>query len=227
MNKITKNIIIGMLTFGIAGIAAADTTVGVNASVQTNTKLAAPTSSSTPIKPLDRLRDAKMNAKMEITSIKANLASTTVELRAEIKQRMQKRAENRLDKMTERFEATIEREGKILTRINSRIAKVKTAGGDTTESEKFALEAKLHLDEADSSLTALETSVENSIEAQASTTTKIMTKEMIANLKKSAAEVEKHLRAAHAASVNAVSSLQGMSTTEAKVNASSTTQVNP
>ena len=132
----------------------------------------AETASSTPPRPLQKLKDARMeaknefkdvrqDAKMEIKDIRGKLASTTKEMKDEIKDKVKdnikNRIENRYEKMLVRFQATIDRENAIMVKINSRIAKIKTEGGNTSDAEKSVSDAKILLDKAVVDLAALKT----------------------------------------------------------------------
>ncbi|MBI2087091.1 MAG: hypothetical protein HYT69_02885 [Candidatus Zambryskibacteria bacterium] len=125
---------------------------------------------------------------------KVRQASTT-ERRIEMQQGLSKRkAEHTAKVMT----ATIERLGNILARIESRIEKIRAAGGNTAESEGFVAEAKMHLSQAKDAVAAF-ASV-NLLADKA--------KENFSTVRRAAEEVKVHIRAIHTALKNAVSSLK-------------------
>ncbi|KKU50236.1 MAG: hypothetical protein A3F53_01070 [Candidatus Zambryskibacteria bacterium RIFCSPHIGHO2_12_FULL_48_10] len=94
--------------------------------------------------------------------------------------------------------ATVERLGNIATRIESRIAKVKAAGGDVTQSEAAIAEARNHLSLAKTSISAF-TSIDLSTGD---------VREKYDRVKAVAAEVKTHLREAHRSLMKAVVSLK-------------------
>ncbi|MBI2673993.1 MAG: hypothetical protein HYX23_01800 [Candidatus Zambryskibacteria bacterium] len=87
---------------------------------------------------MDARREAK---KAEIEARRASSTAKRIEFQQEI-------AKRKVERVTKVMLATIERLEKIIVRIESRIAKIKTRGGDTTESEKFVAEAKTNLSDA-------------------------------------------------------------------------------
>jgi len=72
----------------------------------------------------------------------------------------------RVRNVTRVFTATVERLEKIVTRIESRITKIKAAGGTTTEAEAFVDAAKVNLATVKTDISAI-----NSIDLSGSTTT--------------------------------------------------------
>ncbi len=94
--------------------------------------------------------------------------------------------------------ATIERLERILERVESRIAKVKEAGGDTTVSEASAAQVETHLGNASTSLQTL-----LAIELTADSY-----KENFGMVREAASEVKMHLREAHRSLMEAVRSLK-------------------
>ncbi|KND48713.1 MAG: hypothetical protein AB198_00125 [Parcubacteria bacterium C7867-003] len=127
-----------------------------------------------------------------------------------------------------RFQATIERQTMIMDKVNARISKVKTAGGNTTEAEKFTAEAKVHLGEAQTSLNMLKVLATSTAEIDAqllATTTSpgTVTKETLQKMKGITEQIEKHLKEAHKALENAVKNLRGMSSVNIKATTTPTT----
>ncbi len=226
MKKIILNIFITTLAFsGTAAYANTEAEVNVEVSpeVWANTRANVKTA---PVKPLLKSQEEMMRLKASSTlqmEMKNKKASSTKE-----KSEMRKMTYNRFENMIIRFGATIEREESILARIVSRIEKVKTAGGNATKAEKFISDAKMHLDEAKTTLAMLKANAEITAELETNANLKMAstTRDSLANLRKISQELEKHLREAHKALVDAVSNLLGMSSVKPKIQATTTSEVN-
>lgn len=139
--------------------------------------------------------------------IEDRIASTTVkreERREEVKNKIEERLDRRFERATEKYLRTIEREEAIMAKIVTRIEKIKLAGGNVVEAEKYVAEAKAHLTDARTAYTSLKTLATN---ADNATTTKAMITEM----KTAGKNVEKHLREAHKSLQKTVGSLRGVS----------------
>ncbi len=195
------------------------------ATMQANVEVGVKASTSKP----GMLKTIREEAKDKIQDVRASMtnSSTTRDERKENLREMAKiRIEAKFKRMFLRLQATVDRERMIMAKMNTRITKVKTAGGTTTASEKFTAEAKVHLDEAQTALNLLKATAVSDFElkaqAEATTTNASLTGETMKKMKALTAEIEKHLREAHKALTNSLRSLRGMSTT----NASTTTQVN-
>jgi len=171
---------------------------------------------STPVK-------VRAEAKAEMEARKASSTERMAERKAEVQVRqasstakrveMQRGIAKRKAEHTARvLTATVERLEKIITRLESRIAKVKANGGVTTESEGFVAEARTHLSLAKTSI-ALFASVDLSGDKAS---------ENFERVRNIAAEVKEHLREAHRSLVQAVVSL---GKTRAEVNVTSTVEV--
>ncbi len=177
--------------------------------------------------PLEKLRAAKAEVKDEIKGIKESLASTTLRSRIEIKNntkaRAEERIENRYEKMIVRLQATIDRETSIMAKINARAAKIKANGGNTTEAEKFTLEAKVHLDEASVALANLKTLASVQAAAENSSTTAKTLRDGLTAMRKAGGIVITSLRDAHGSLVKSVRSLRGI---RLNVSATTTTSTN-
>lgn len=212
MKRTLSHILLATLAFGMAGIASADTNVSVSANATV----------TAPIRPLDKLKELQAAAKDEIKTVRENLASSTKEIRDEMKTNMRERALGRLTKMTDRLQATIDRENNILARINSRITKVKNAGGNTTVSEKASLDAAWNLNLATTSLASLKSlTVTATANITASSSPEISKSDMT-KLRKAASDVEKYIRLAREDMIKAITSLRGASS----VHATTTAEVN-
>ncbi len=226
MKKTTLHILLATIAFGsFSAVTLAET----GASMQVNASINA-TSSPKPVRPLEKLKDSRMDAKMEIKDVREKLASTTKEVRGEIKERVvgniKRRAEHRLDKMTARLEATIERENAIMNRLNIRMEKIKAAGGNVDEAMRLSAEAKVHFDEATSALANLKVIVDTAVAQEIASSIKAIARETIASLKKATAEIGVHLREGHNDLVKAIASLRSLNA-ELRLNASTTVETKP
>lgn len=202
MKKIILHSLITALALGGAAIANAET------------------NSSSTLR--NQIKTVRQEAQTEIKDIRSNTASTTKALRMDLREIIKNKIEKRFGKMFERFQATIDRERVIMTKIQTRIEKIKANGGSTTEAEKLVASAKVHLDEAQKDLDALKITANNDKEIASSTTDKL-SKETLVSMKKSNQEIEKHLREAHKDLQKTVGVLRGVSQLK---NASSTREVN-
>ena len=203
MKKILLNILVTAIAFGGTSVAYAQ-------SVMTQG-----------IKPREEIKTVRANATAEIKTIRENVASTTQEMKDRIKAEVKKQVGERYGRMIERLGATIAREESIMARINSRIEKVKTAGGKTDVAEKLMVTAKSELDVAKASLATITNGTETivTLELNASSTG---ARNSLESLRKSAKNLEGHLRLAHNAMVKALGSLRGMSSTKPENQATST-----
>ena len=114
-------------------------------------------------------------------------------------------------KVWTRIEATIERMDNIMSRVLTRVEKIKNAGGDTTAAEKNVADAKTSLDSAKASFALLGTS----IDAFASSTsqTASSTASGVKNLRTISQSIEKNLQKTQKSLEKAVGSLKGVSLT--------------
>lgn len=159
------------------------------------------------------MRDKTQDLRAKMASTSRKYGDDRMENRRELIKNM---IEKRFKKMFRRFQSTIEREVMIMGKINARITKVKTAGGNTTEAEKYTLEAKTNLDLAQTSLDLLIATATSTgeIDAQllaSSTSPGTITKDTLQKMKIAADQIEKYLKEAHKALEKAVKSLRGMS----------------
>lgn len=237
MKKIILHSLVTVLAFGGAVMLHADetdATVTTSAAANMNTTVPRPK----PIKAtLEARKEIEMEKKEKVQDLRGKIASTTAErkemrkdmtssttdkmemrqkiasttreIRGDRKEIIKTRVEAKFGKMFLRYQATIDRETAIMAKINTRIIKIKAAGGATTDAEKFTAEAKVHLDEAQVALDALKTTALNDSQI-ASSTTKSLAKETLEAMKKSGQELEKHIRSAHQALEKSVGSLKGL-----------------
>lgn len=185
MKKVTLKILMVVIILG----------AGATASAQTNV----PSTSATP-KAVQRMQEAKQK-----------VASSTEARREALAVKLKNQIEHRYSKMLKRYEATIDRETAIMNKINSRIAKIKINGGNTTEAEKLISEAKIHLDEAVLDLEELETLSFTQVTNQnLGTTTKALF-DGLKTMRAAGFEIEKHLREAHKNLQKSIGILRGVS----------------
>lgn len=165
---------ISSLTVFLSGMAFADNDIsGVNNSTEVHASTTVP---RLPIigGMIQNIKKEMGNDRLEIASTtqqikdaKERIASTTKNLRGELKDErkdirldMERRRQNlKLIQMARvvwiRINATIVRLGKIVSKLDTRIAKVKTAGGDTTIAETNSALAKTALTTAKSDVDAI------------------------------------------------------------------------
>jgi exonuclease VII small subunit len=158
-----------------------------------------------------QIKDARVETRAEIQDARQDLASTTRAVMTQASLNIEDRMNNRLEKMFERFEATIDRLTNIMNRLNTRIEKIKTNGGNTTEAEKLTASAKIHLDMAKNALTILKTQAETQSNMENSSTSIKDLRNGMEAMKKSGKEIEKHLREAHKELQKSIGVLRGMS----------------
>ena len=184
MKKIIPNIILATILLG-TGIVYAEST-----EIKNPKPLLAPAM---------MLKDAK-----DKIASSTNASST----REKFGEKMEKIIDNRYQKMIDRLEATIERENSIMTRIISRIEKIKSVGGNTSDAEKSVADAKTYLDKAKTALLDLKTGAETVGIQNASSAPKLM-KEGMDKMRKASLEIEKNLREVHKLLLKSVSQLRG------------------
>lgn len=121
--------------------------------------------------------------------------ASSTERRIEMQRDLAKR---KAEHTAQLFTASVERLGNIITRLESRIAKVDTAGGTTTEAKIFVAEARTHLSLATSSIATF-ASIDLSSEKA---------RENFEVVRALAKEIKEHFRDAHQSLMNAVRSLK-------------------
>ncbi len=168
----------------------------------------------------DIRKDMRGNASTTMQDMR-NLRASTTEARKDMREDIKDRREegrreimgiklrNRFDPMIERFDATISRLSAIAVRLESRITKVKNAGVDTTVSEKFDAEAKVHLSEARVSLTKMTALASTTASIEANSTTASTTLGAMIELRKVANETQKHIEEARKSLEKALGNLKG------------------
>lgn len=164
----------------------------------------------------ERLKGLKDDVKERVELRKGEAESrkaSTTERRTEQVSKLSKRMIEHAGKV---MQATIDRLEKIATRIESRIAKLKANGGNTTLSESFLAEGKVHLTEAKTSLSAF-------LAIDLSTTARL--NENIVKIREAASAVKTHLREAHASFVKAITNLKPGRPVEVHATTTATTTV--
>lgn len=210
MKKILLNTLMATLLFSNGIVVYAETNTGTSGTVQRPNQILKEKIQSVRASTTQEIKQRLEERNNEIRNLKAKFASSTKEKRDQKQETLRKVAEQKIRKMLERMQATIDRELSIMAKIVTRIGKFKNAGGNTSESEKYVVEAKTHFDEAQSILNALKkasstlaTIIDPSI---ASSTNKDLGK-----VKNIVSEVENHLKLGHIALVKAVINLRGLS----------------
>jgi F0F1-type ATP synthase membrane subunit b/b' len=172
--------------------------------------------------------NAKVEGTMKPSTTSGSVSAKAEEARGQMKDNIKQRTENRYEKMLARFKLVIDRETSIMNKINSRIAKIKANGGNTTEAEKLTADAKIELDAATAGLATLTAEANAQANLESASTTVIKLREGLNTMKKTGAEIEKHLRAAHQDLLKCVGKLLGMSqlnATTTKIKVESNTEV--
>ncbi len=161
----------------------------------------------------DKLASTTERLKEKREDIKDRIASGTEKMKERMedrRERIMKEVKRQFDKMLRRIEATIQREESIMSKLNTRIEKVKTGGGNTTEAEKLTAEAKTHIESAKTDLANLKLTASTTAQ-NLSTTTDTVKKENLEKMKGIEKGIEKHLKEAHKMLEKALGSLKGMS----------------
>lgn len=238
MKKIAY-ITLAITLFVVSGVeVSAETSANTNTNTSTGITVNVSASASSSTTPklnffqklkavLSARKEVRTETKEETGNLRQRMASST---QAKKLEQVKRKVANRFDKMSERFQATIEREEGIMAKIVSRMEKIKTAGGKTEIAEKFIIEAKIGLEAAKVSLVSLQASAETTANLEATASTTEARKSLIA-LQRVAAILEQQLRDIHKSLEKALASLRGVSTTNVeersgiKVNAGVNNQI--
>jgi DNA repair ATPase RecN len=122
---------------------------------------------------------------------------------------VERRAEHRYEVMNKRITATIERLERIMGSLNSRIAKIKAAGGNTDTAEKYVTEAKTRIDKAKSMLATLNTAVTEAVNTETASSTPSVSRSSLVKLRNAAKAIQAELVAARVSLSKAIGSLKG------------------
>ena len=124
---------------------------------------------------------------------------------------MKQQLGDKLNKMGARFEATLAREDGLVTRILSRIEKIKTAGGKTDTAEKIVTDAKAKIDAAKAMLATLKANVDAQVSLVGTIATSTMSKKDVKtadqNIRKTTMTLEKNIQSAQMSLDKAVKAL--------------------
>ncbi len=168
----------------------------------------------------DRIQDVKERMasttearKDRAEDMKNRIASST-QARKENAQERFSRIKEQLSKnfrnMLERIQATIERQERIMAKINTRIEKIKSEGGNTADAEKYVAEAKVNIDKSKVALETLKTSSTNAANNLSSTTVAVK-KETMDKMREENKKITDGLKEAHRSLERAIASLKGLS----------------
>ncbi len=147
----------------------------------------------------------------ETGRVNASATSTNARSSQSIKDILLNRRDHRWSKMVDRIEKAITWEDSLVARINSRIAKVKTAGGNTTDAEKFVSDATVQLDAAKTGLENLKALAADAITKEdAGDKTADLKNDLIA-MRKAVNDIKKNLIEAHRLLQKVVGNLRGLS----------------
>ncbi len=213
MKNTTFKILVGTTLLAVPLFVGAHDT-GIPHEESTSTKAIMP---ERPEAIKNKIEDRMEVRKDKIEDLRAKASSTREKIEDRVDNRrdtLREIAKNRFEKMVKRFEMTIQREKNIMNRIMSRVEKVKSEGGQTSEAEKYLSEAKLNFDEATTALNLLKNATSSPdvlVDASTATSTKVRT--ALEKLKNMAKEVEKNIREGHQALTQAVKALRGSSST--------------
>lgn len=122
--------------------------------------------------------------------------ASSTERRIDMQQNLAKRKAENTARV---FTATLWRLDKIITRVESRIDKVESAGGTTTNAKIFVLEARGYLEQASTSIATFKDL----------TFTADKAKENFEKVRDLASEIKGYVREAHRSLMNAIRSLKG------------------
>jgi len=167
---------------------------------------------------IQNMKDEASTTRSEIQNQKEEGRTKIEEKRKEIVQNI---FGNQMKRVGSRLEATITRLEGLVIRVNSRIEKIKNAGGKTDVAEKYVAESKTNLTDAREELAKMKV-VGDTVMTNVSSTTPPV-KDLV-NIKASSKKIEKQIQEAHKALEKAVGSLKGVSGTIP--NASSTKTIN-
>lgn len=151
---------------------------------------------------------ARLDARnKELSELKAQFASSTKERRDQRRESLRKVAENRINKMIDRIQATIDREMTIASKILTRATKMKENGRDTAQAEKFVADAKTHFAQAQTILDSVKSASSTLATLVDTGTTATSTKQGLEKVKGIVAEIEIHLKEGHKALEDGVKAL--------------------
>lgn len=211
-----KTIYIAILALFVSTLVYAETGVNVSATAQATT---------TRLQERRELNaDIKANIQAEREDIKNTRTEARVEIRNDQREIIRQRLSRQYNVVAIRYQATIERLQTIVARLDSRILKIKNAGGNTTASETFSAQAKTDITKAHTDLSSFMAlaSTTASVQADASTTPETLKTKLTA-LKTASLLVQKDLNTVRNDIAKSISELKGL---KVEIQASSTTSTN-
>ena len=163
--------------------------------------------SSTPPRPGEiekRLQEIRQNAKEKIQEIKLNLKDEKGKIKDERRQETERQIAKHVANMTERFTAAVKRLDVLAMRLDSRVAKVKASGKDTSVAESLIADAKANIAQAKLDIAKIPDLVTASLQASSTLVGKFV------GLKTLADTINKELKTAHNDLAKAVGVLKGL-----------------
>lgn len=167
-----------------------------------------PNATGTPKTIRAEIKDKRVEVRGELeqkkAEAKANLEQEREKMKSERVQFVNKQVGNLVEQMTKRFNAAVERLTKIADRIDSRIAKIKTAGKDTSGAEASVADARAKIAQAKLDIAK----IPDLVNAGIATTTP---KERFSGLRTLADTIRKELEGAQSSLTKALKTLKGLS----------------
>ncbi len=191
--KIGTYIVLGVLVLGHSAHAQMEASSNVNANVRVEVDMKQRREDrQQKIEDRQEEREERQEERREYREEKRDDRKETIEARIR----------THADWMTKRFNAAIVRLEKLGGRIDSRIAKIKAEGGNTSEAEASMKIARAEINEAKSGVLKIESELTLAL----STTT--LTKDSFKGLKALAETIKEDVRASHSAMTKAIKSLK-------------------
>jgi chromosome segregation ATPase len=152
----------------------------------------------------DKRQEVRAEVEQKKGEIKTNLEQEREKIKSERIQFVNKQVGNLVEQMTKRFNAAVERLTKIADRIDSRIAKIKATGKDTSGAEASVADARAKINQAKTDIAKIPDLVNEGI----ATTTP---KERFSGLRTLADTIRKELEGAQSSLTKALKTLRGLS----------------
>lgn len=152
----------------------------------------------------DKRQEAKTEIQQKKAEIKTSIDQEKEKIRTERIQFVTQQVGHLVDQMVKRFNTAVDRLTKIADRIDSRIAKIKATGKDTSSAEKLVADARAKIEQAKGDIVKIPGLVTDGI----ATTTP---KEKFGSLRSTAETIRKELEGAQSSLTKAVKVLRGLS----------------
>ncbi|MFZ2521974.1 MAG: hypothetical protein WAX44_02130 [Minisyncoccia bacterium] len=168
-----------------------------------------------------RENSSTTNAMQEMKELRERMSSSTKERMGNSVEVLRRVLANQVRRMFDRIQATIDRQKTISGKISTRIEKIKSAGGNTSESERYMSDANTHIGNAQSMLNSMKeasTTIASLIDMGRKSST---TARELSRARGVVSEIEKELRLSHGLMVKAVVNLKGMSSSRNKATTTS------